>query len=93
MNHKDFGSFKHLMLKYRRGDQIIHQFCRISCPKEINPPLRNLREFLKTEKSTAESCRMHPNLQIFNTEIQKGGPNNSAFLQNSFPPRNEVPPI
>ena len=31
-------------------------------PQEIKIPLFNLRKFEKTEKSTAESCRMHRNL-------------------------------
>ena len=59
---EEFGSLQFLKLKYRRGDQIIQPFCRIGSPQEIRSPLFNLRKFEKTEKSTAESCRMHWNL-------------------------------
>ena len=61
-NYEEFGSIKFLKLKYRRGDQIIQPFCRIGSPQEIRSPLFNLRKFEKTEKSTAESFRMHWNL-------------------------------
>ena len=61
-NHEEFGSIKFLTLKYRRGDQIIQPFCRIGSPQEIRSPLFYLRKFEKTEKNTAESCRMHWNL-------------------------------
>ena len=63
MNDEKFGSFELLKLKYRRGDEIIQQFCRIGSPREIRSPLFNLRKFEKPEKSTAESCRTHWNLQ------------------------------
>ena len=62
MNDQEFGSFKFLKLKYRRGDQIIQPFCRIGYPQEYRCPLFNLRKFQKAEKSTVESCRMHWNL-------------------------------
>ena len=62
MNDEEFGSFKFLKLKYRRGEQIIRLFCRIGSLQEIRPPLFNLRKFQKFGKSTAESCRMHWNL-------------------------------
>ena len=63
MNDKEFGSFKFLKLKYRKRDQIIQLFCRIgSPPQEIRFPFFNLKKVLKTEKSTAESCRIHWNL-------------------------------
>ena len=39
MNNKEFGSFKLLKLKNRRGDQIIQSFCRIGSPEEIRVPL------------------------------------------------------
>ena len=61
LDDKEFGSLKFLKLKYTRGDQIIQPFCRIGSPQEIRSPLFNLRKFEKTEKSTAESCRMHWN--------------------------------
>ena len=44
------------------GDQIIQLLCRIGSPQEISSPLINLRKFEKTEKSSAESCKMHWNL-------------------------------
>ena len=62
MNDEEFAWFKFLKLKYRRENQIIQLFCRTGFPQEIRSPLFNLRKFQKTEKSTAESCRMHWNL-------------------------------
>ena len=62
LDEEEFGSLKFLKLKFRRGDQIIQPFCRIASPQEIRSPLFNFRKFEKTEKSTAESCRMHWNL-------------------------------
>ena len=62
MNGKEFGSFKLLKLKCRRGDQIIQLFYRIGSPQEIRSPLFNLGKFQKPQKSTAESYRMHWNL-------------------------------
>ena len=61
MNGDEFGSFKFLKLKYRRGDQIIQLFCRIGSPQEIRTPLFNLRKCQKPEKSTGDSYRMHSN--------------------------------
>ena len=43
------------------GDQIIQSFYRIGSSQEISSPHFNFRNFLKSEKSTAESCRMHWN--------------------------------
>ena len=37
MNDEEFGSFKFLKLKYRRGDQIIQLFCGIGSPKKLGP--------------------------------------------------------
>ena len=62
INDKEFGCFKSQKLKYRRGDQIIQQFCRISSMQEIRSTLFNLRKFQKIEKSADESCRIHWNL-------------------------------
>ena len=62
LDGEEFGSLKFLKLKYTRSDKIIQPFCRIGSPQEIRSPLFNLRKFEKTEKSTAESCRMHWNL-------------------------------
>ena len=36
-NGKEFGSTKLLKLKYRRGDQIIQNFCKIASPKKLGP--------------------------------------------------------
>ena len=37
INDEEFGSKKHLKLKYRRGDQIIQTFCKIGCPQKLGP--------------------------------------------------------
>ena len=50
MNDEEFGSFKFLKLKYRRGEQIIQLFCIIGFPQEVWSPLFNLRKFQKAEK-------------------------------------------
>ena len=63
MNGEDFGSFKFLILKYRRGArQIIQPFCRIGSPIEIRSALFNLKKFSQNGKSTAESSGMLYNL-------------------------------
>ena len=62
LNDKEFGYFKFLKLKYRRGDQIIQPFYRIGFPEEFRSPLVNLKKSYKTEKSTAEPCRLHGNI-------------------------------
>ena len=62
LDDEEFGWLKFSKLKYKRGDHIIQPFCRIGYPQEIRSPLFHLRKFAKTEKSTAESCRMHWNL-------------------------------
>ena len=62
MNDEDFGSFKYLKVKCRKGNQIIQSFSRIRSPQVIRFPLFNLRKFLKIEKSAAESCRINWNL-------------------------------
>ena len=62
----------------RQGDQIFQLFYKLDSPKKLAPPLFSLRIFLKTEKTTAKSWRMHWNrrhsicvLQNFKFEIQK----------------------
>ena len=62
MNDNEFGCFKFLKFKYRRGDQIIQLFCRIGSPQEIRSPIFNLRKFQNLHKKTSESGRMHWNL-------------------------------
>ena len=37
MNDEEFGSIKLLKLKYRRGDQIIHTFCKIGSLLKLGP--------------------------------------------------------
>ena len=97
MNAKEFGSFKLLKLKYRRGDQIIQPFCRIDSTQEISSSLFNFMSFEKAEKSTTASSRMHWNLinydefgsfKLLKLKYRMGGANNLAVLQNWFPPRN-----
>ena len=84
LDDEEFGWLKFLKLKYTRGDQIIQPFCRIVSPQEIRSPLFNFRKFEKTEKSTAESCRMHWNLlddeefgwlKFLKLKYRRGGPN------------------
>ena len=96
---KDFGSSKLLKLKYRRGDQIIQPFCRTGSLQEIKSPIFNLWKFEKVwEKfSWIMQNTLKPNewqriwvLKTFKIEILKGGPNNSALLQNCFSPTNQV---
>ena len=62
MNDEKFGCFKFPKLKYRRGDQIVHLFCRIGSHQEIRSPLFHLRKIQTIDKSTGESCRSHWNL-------------------------------
>ena len=62
LNDKEFGYFKFLKLKYRRGDQILQPFYRIGFREEFRSPLVNLKKSDKTEKSTAEPCRLHRNI-------------------------------
>ena len=63
LNDNEFGTLKFLKLKYRKGDQIVQLFRIISSPQETRSPLFNLGAFQKTEKITADSCRMHWNLK------------------------------
>ena len=62
MNNQEFGSLKCSKLKYRSGEKIIQPFCRTGSEKETRSSLFNLRKFSKTDKSSAESFRMHSNL-------------------------------
>ena len=59
MNDEEVGSFKLLKLKYKRGDQIIQPFSRISSPKQIRLPLFYLKKFQKPQKTTTASCRIY----------------------------------
>ena len=49
-------------IKIQMGEQMIEPFCKIGCSLKIRSHLFNLRKFRKSEKSAAESCRMHWNL-------------------------------
>ena len=59
MNDNEFGFFKLLKLKYRRGDEITELFCRIGSPEEVRSLLFDLKKFRKAEKSTTASSSMH----------------------------------
>ena len=94
MSDKEFGSFKLLKLKYRRGDKITELFCRIGSPEEIRFLLFNLKKFRKAEKSTTASSSMHWNLMNndefgsfkgLKLKYRLGGRNNWAVLQNGSP--------
>ena len=78
MNDIEFGSFKLLKLKYRRGYQIIQRFCRIGFPQEI----LSLYLICEKFKSLRKVLLNHAECS------QELGTNNSATLQNCFPPRN-----
>ena len=59
MNDEEFGSFKVLKLKYRRGDQIIY-----SCSAELVPlkklgNFKKLRKLLRNHKECMVSNRMN----------------------------------
>ena len=43
----------------QEGDQVILPLDRICSTQEIKSPLFNLANFKYSEKSAAESCRMH----------------------------------
>ena len=59
MNDEECQFLKLLKLKYRKGEQIIQTFCRISYPQEIKSPFFNLYKFKNPEKSAPESCGMY----------------------------------
>ena len=37
MNDEDFGAIGLLRLKCRRGDKMIHTFCKIGSPQKVGP--------------------------------------------------------
>ena len=95
MNDDEFGSIKLLKLKYRRGDEIIQTFCKTGSTQKLGPPslicrhFKTLRKVLLNHAERIESnewwsISVH---KMFKIEIQKGGPNNSDFLQNWFHPK------
>ena len=59
MKDEEFGWFKFPKLKYRRRDQIIQSFCRISSMQETRSTLFNLTKFQKIEISTGEWIGTH----------------------------------
>ena len=50
MNDEEFGSIKLLKLKYRRGDQIIQNFCKIGSPQKLGPRSLICRNFKALKK-------------------------------------------
>ena len=58
MNDKEFESFKFLELKYKRDDEVILPFCRISSLQEIRFSRFTLKKFLKSQRGTVESYEM-----------------------------------
>ena len=92
MNDDEFGSIKLLKLKYRRVDQIIQTFFKIGSPQKLGPVslicrnLKTLQKVLLNHADAFESNEWGRNCvhQTFKIEIQKGGPNNSDFLQNWY---------
>ena len=50
MNDKEFGFTKLLNFKYRRVDQIIQTFCKVSSPKKFDPPSFICRNFKTLRK-------------------------------------------
>ena len=99
MNDNEFRSTKLLKSKYRRGHQIIQTFCKIGSPQKLGPPSLICRYFKTLRKvllNHAECMRSNEWRWIwihktFKIEIQKGGPNNSDFLQNWFLPEIRSP--
>ena len=96
MNDEELRSFHFLKLKCRRRGQIIQLFYRIGSPQKlglISSISINFQNMRKVLLSHAESIKYNEwqnsyAIQLFKTEIQKWGPNNSAARQNSFPKRN-----
>ena len=58
MNDEKFWSFKFLILKYGREDQMIYLFCKIGSLQEIRFLLFDYRKLKKTEKITTERGRI-----------------------------------
>ena len=61
MNEEQFGYFKLLKLKHRRGENN-YAVLQNWFPQQIRLLLFNLRKFKKSEERTSKSCRMHRNL-------------------------------
>ena len=53
MNDDEFGYIKLLILKYRKGDQIIKTFFKVGSPQKLGLP---------SKKKSSESYRRHENL-------------------------------
>ena len=61
MNDEEFGSIELLRLNYRRGDQIIQTFCKISLPQKLGSPSlisENLKTLRKVLLNHAEYIEM-----------------------------------
>ena len=50
MNDEEIMTIKFLKLKYRRGDQIIQNFCKIGFPQKLGPPSLISRNFKTLRK-------------------------------------------
>ena len=50
MNDEEFGSRKLLMLKYKRGHQIIQTFCKIGSAQNLGHPSLISRNFKTLQK-------------------------------------------
>ena len=93
---KNLG-IENFKLKCKRGDdQIIQTLCKIGSPQKLDPPLSFVEMWRLWEKyswimqnalKSNEWGRICVH-KIFKIEIQKGGPNNSDFLQNLVLPKN-----
>ena len=77
MNDAKFGSFKCLILKYRRRDQVIHPFCRTDSPEEIrSTPLYFDIKHLKDSNSSSFirfKCSIHDSavlLSVFESFLE-----------------------
>ena len=98
-NDKEFGSKKLLKLKNRRGNQIIHTFCKIGSHRnevaplwfvEISGLIEKYSWIMRNTLKYNEWWRIWV-WKTFKIEIQEGGPNNSDILQNWFLPEIRSP--
>ena len=99
MNDKEFLSLKVLKAKYRRVDQIIQPLCRIDSHQEIRSPFFNFWKFLKSNKSTPESCRIYWNLmndiefgsvKLLKLKYRRGDQIIQLFCGIGFPPKSQT---
>ena len=62
MNDGEILPIKLIKLKHRRGDQKNETVCKIGSHHKLGPPSLSSRNFDDSQKSTADSSRMHWNL-------------------------------